>query len=57
MNWNENYELQDSLDRANAANNNMNAWYHHELEFDSEVYAIRQATKFYLFNDCETVSC
>ena len=49
------HELQDSLDQAQAANNNnnMNEWYHHELEFHSEVYAIRQATRFHLFSNCE----
>ena len=35
-----------------TATNNMNEWYHHELEFHSEVYAIRQATRFHLFNGC-----
>ena len=46
------HELQDSLDQAQAGNNNINEWYHHELEFHSEVYAIRQATRFHLFNGC-----
>ena len=29
----------------------MNEWYRHELEFHSEFYANRQATRFHLFND------
>ena len=47
------HELQDSLDQAQAGNNNINEWYHHELEFHSEVYTIRQATRFHPFNECE----
>ena len=51
------HELQDSLDQAQAANTNINEWYHHELEFHSEVYTIRQDTRFHPFNECELLMC
>ena len=46
------YKVQDSLDRAKQANANMKEFHHHEIEFRKEVYAIRQATRFHLYDDC-----
>ena len=46
------YHVQDSLDWTRQANANIKEFHHHEIEFRKEVYAIRQATRFHLYDDC-----
>ena len=49
------YEVQDQLDRAKQAAVNMAEFHNFELEFRKEVYALQKATRFHLYEDCDTL--